>query len=59
MSASVTKLADWKAAHSRPVVIDYCRWSEAVETAMRANLEAFFTLTMVWPRILLRTALEV
>lgn len=52
---SVTELAKWKAAHSRPVVIDYCRWSEAIETVGRANLNAWFTLTFMWPRILLRT----
>lgn len=56
---SVTKLADWKAAHARPVVIDYCRWSEAVETTIRANMGMAFTLWFVWPRILLRTALGV
>ena len=54
MLAPVTDLARWKAAHSRPLVIDYCRWNEAVETAMRANVDAFFTLTFLWPRILLR-----
>lgn len=59
MSASVTKLADWKAAHSRPVVIDYCRWSEAVETTMRANMDMAFTLWFVWPRVILRAAMGV
>ena len=56
MLASVTKLEDWKAAHARPVVIDYCRWSQAVETVMRANIDAAFTLTFIWPRVILRTA---
>lgn len=55
MLAPVTELAKWKAAHSRPVVLDYCRWSEAVETVARANLNAWFTLAFMWPRILLRT----
>jgi len=50
----VTDLARWKAAHSRPLVIDYCRWNEAVETTLRANTEAAFTLMFLWPRILLR-----
>lgn len=59
MLAHVTKLDDWKAAHSRPVVIDYCRWSEAVETTMRANLDMAFTLWFVWPRVLLRAAMVV
>ena len=54
MLAPVTDLARWKAAHSRPLVIDYCRWNQAVETTMRANVDAFFTLTFLWPRILLR-----
>lgn len=52
---SVTKLADWKATHSRPHVIDYCRWNQAVETTMRANMDAAFTLWFLWPRVLLRT----
>ena len=54
MLAPVTDLAKWKAAHSRPVVIDYCRWNQAVETTMRANVDAWFTLTFLWPRVLLR-----
>lgn len=53
-ASPVTDLGKWKAAHSRPVVIDYCRWNEAVETTMRANTEATFTLLFLWPRILLR-----
>ena len=59
MLAPVTDLGKWKAAHSRPVVIDYCRWSQAVETVARANLDAWFTLTFLWPRILLRSAFGV
>ena len=59
MLAPVTKLDDWKAAHSRPVVIDYCRWNEAVEVATRANLNAWITLTFVWPRVMLRTCFGV
>ena len=55
MLAPVTDLARWKAAHARPAVIDYCRWNEAVEVAMRANLNAWITLTFVWPRVMLRT----
>jgi len=50
----VTDLARWKAAHSRPLVIDYCRWNQAIEATMRANVDAFFTLTFIWPRVLLR-----
>lgn len=59
MLAPVTKLDDWKAAHSRPVVIDYCRWSEALEMTLRANVDAAFTLTFLWPRIMLRTMMGV
>lgn len=55
MLAPVTDLARWKAAHSRPLVIDYCLWNEAVEATMRANLNAWITLTFVWPRVMLRT----
>lgn len=55
MISPVTDLARWKAAHSRPLVIDYCRWNQAVEVAMRANLNAWITLTFVWPRVMLRT----
>lgn len=55
MLAPVTDLARWKALHARPVVIDYCRWNQAIETTMRANMEAAFTLSFMWPRILLRT----
>lgn len=54
MLAPVTKLDDWKAAHSRPVVIDALRWNEALEKTMRANMDALFTLSFLWPRILLR-----
>ena len=55
MLAPVTDLARWKAAHSRPLVIDYCRWNQAIEATMRANVDAFFTLTFIWPRVMLRT----
>ena len=55
MLAPVTDLARWKAQHARPVVIDYCRWNEAAETVMRANVDALFTLSFIWPRIVLRT----
>ena len=47
MLAPVTDLARWKAAHSRPLVIDYCRWHQAIEATMRANVDAFFTLTFI------------
>ena len=55
----VTDLGKWKATHSRSVVIDYCRWNEAVETTLRANTEAAFTLMFLWPRIMLRTMMGV
>ena len=56
MISHVTDLAKWKAAHSRPVVIDCCRWSQALESIARANLDAYTTMTFIWPRVLLRTA---
>ena len=59
MLAPVTDLGKWKAAHSRPVVIDYCRWNEAVETVIRANINMACTLWFVWPRVLLRTVMGV
>ena len=59
MLAPVTDIARWKAAHSRPTVIDYCRWNQAVETTMRANLNAWIPLTFVWPRVMLRTCFGV
>ena len=59
MIAPVTDLARWKAAHSRPVVIDYCRWNQAIESTMRANMDALFTLTFIWPCVLLRTVMGV
>lgn len=55
MLAPVPDLSRWKAAHSRPLVIDYCRWNQAVERALRANTEAAFTMLFLWPRVLLRT----
>ena len=59
MPAPVTDLARWKAAHSRPVVIDYCRWNQAVEATMRANVDAWFTLIFLWPRVMLRSVMGV
>lgn len=55
MNAKITDLAAWKAAHARPAVIDYCRWNQAFESVMRANVDALFTLAFIWPRVLLRT----
>ena len=59
MLAPVTGLGKWKAAHSRPVVIDALRWNEAAEKITRANLNAGLTLTFIWPRVLLRTVMGV
>ena len=59
MPAPVTDLARWKAAHSRPVVVDYCRWNQAIESTMRANMDALFTLTFIWPRVLVRSVFGV
>ena len=59
MLAPVTDLGKWKAAHSRPAVIDALRWNEAAEKITRANMDALFTLTFIWPRVLLRTVMGV
>lgn len=56
MPATVTNLDAWRAAHSRPVVIDYCRWHAAAEEVARANLDAWLTMVFIWPRVLLRAA---
>lgn len=58
MSEKITDMAAWRAAHARPIT-DACRWSEAVETVTRANLQAWMTMTFLWPRILLRTTFGV
>ena len=58
MSEKITDMAAWRAAHARPIT-DACRWSEAVETVTRANLQAWMTMTFLWPRILLRTTVGV
>ena len=57
--APVTDLGKWKAAHSRPVVIDALRWNEAAEKITRANINAWLTLTFIWPRVLVRSAFGV
>ena len=36
-------------------VTDLARWNQAVEVVTRANLNAWITLTFVWPRVMLRT----
>ena len=59
MLAPVTDLGRWKAAHSRPVVIDALRWNAAAEKVMRANFSAWLTLTFLGPRVVLRAAFEV
>ena len=59
MLAPVTDLGKWKAAHSRPVVIDALRWNEAIEKINRANLNAWLTLTFIYPRVMIRTVFGV
>ena len=59
MLAPVTDLGKWKAAHSRPVVIDALRWNEAAEKITRANMSAWLTLTFIWPRVLVRSVFGV
>lgn len=59
MLAPVTKLDEWRRTHHRPAFIDYLRWNEAVETVLRTNIDAAFTIGFIWPRIILRVALGV
>lgn len=58
MNAKITDLAKWRATHARPIN-DVCRWSEAVETVTRTNLQMWMTLTFQWPRVLLRSVFGV
>ena len=58
MNAKITDLARWKAEHLKPIN-DACRWSEAIETTMRANADAVFLMTFLWPRVLLRAVMGV
>lgn len=58
MNAKITDLVAWRATHARPIN-DVCRWSEAVETVTRANMQAWMAVTFLWPRILLRSAFGV
>jgi hypothetical protein len=58
MNAKITDLGAVRAARARPIN-DVCRWSEAVETVTRANVQAWMTVTFLWPRILLRSAFGV
>ena len=59
MLQPVTDLGKWKAAHSRPAVIDALRWNEATETVTRANMDMWVTLTFIWPRVLVRSVFGV
>lgn len=49
MTANITDLAAWRAAHARPIK-DACAWSAAVEQVALGNLRILFA----WQRILLR-----
>lgn len=55
----VTDLAQWKRAHSQPVVIDLCRWNEALESITKTNVDMIVRLYFIWPRIMLRTCFGV
>ena len=59
MLAPVTDLGKWKAAHSRPAVIDALRWNEAAEKIARANINAWLTPTFIRPRVLVRSVFGV
>lgn len=58
MNAKITDLARWRATHRLPV-IETCRWSDAIESAARSNIEALFLVTFLWPRVLLRVTFGV
>lgn len=58
MNAKITDLGAVRAARAHPIN-DVCRWSDAVETVTRANVQAWMTVTFLWPRILLRSAFGV
>lgn len=49
MSAKVTEMASWRAAHARPAV-DALRWSEAFETIAATHVRIFFA----WQRVIMR-----
>lgn len=59
MLAPVTEIARWKARHTTRPVLDYCRWSQAVEDTLRVNFDAGITLAFIWPRIMLRVCFGV
>lgn len=49
MNAKITDLGAVRAARARPIN-QACRWSEAVETVMTANLRAACVLQRMWLR---------
>jgi len=49
MSAQITDLARWRAAHARPAA-DALRWSEAFETIAATHIRICFA----WQRVILR-----
>lgn len=49
MNAQITDLAAIRAARARPIN-QACRWNEALETVMTANLRAACVLQRMWLR---------
>ncbi len=54
----VTELAQWKRTHSQPV-LDACRWSEALESITKTNMDVVIRFYFIWPRVMLRTVFGV
>lgn len=54
----VTDLAQWKRTHAQPVVY-VCRWSEALESITKTNVDMVVRLYFIWPRIMLRAVFGV
>ena len=50
----VTELAQWKRAHAQPAAY-MCRWSEALESITKTNVDMAVRLYFIWPRVILRT----
>lgn len=45
--------------YAQKPVKDICQWHSALETVTRANIDAWMTLSFIWPRVMLRTLLGI
>ena len=50
----ITNLAQWRRTHAQPAM-DACRWSEALESITKTNMDVIVRLYFIWPRVMLRT----